>query len=198
MRTTYRLITFAIRQLFRIAGHYKIVHPERMQSIRGSLLASNHLSNLDPPILGSLIPFEIFYLGKAELFKNKIFGAILRHINVISVKRGVLDMKAIKQVQGALTDGYSVLVFPEGTRRGKVIKPGVGLFAMSVKKPIVPIYLENTDEVGACMLFKKRMKMVIGEPIPVEYFSDWEENKASYQKLADYIFEKIQELKHEC
>ena len=176
---------------------YEIINKERFQLAKSVIIASNHISWFDPPFIGAVVPFEICYLAKAELFKNKIIGKYLSVINVIPYVRGTADMKAISTVLTILNSGRSLLMFPEGTRKGKNIKPGVGLFAMKTQRDILPVYIENSDKLLSCFFSRtKKIKIVLGEPISYDYFATWEQTKENYQKLADYTYSKIKELKH--
>ena len=83
MRLSYRFLTWLIQVYMRIFYKYKIINPERLQNIDNCIIAANHISANDPPFLGGIIPREIFYLAKSELFKHKLFGKILKHFNVI-------------------------------------------------------------------------------------------------------------------
>jgi 1-acyl-sn-glycerol-3-phosphate acyltransferase len=174
--------------------HYKVINYSGLANAKSMIIASNHISNFDPPLIGAVTPFEMAYLAKAELFKNKIFGALLRKLNVIPVIRHSADMTAINYSMGILGEGKSLLLFPEGTRNGKSIKPGVGLFAIKTQKDILPIRVENTDKFWQCLFFLKRARLIIGEPIKKEFFADWSHDKESYQKLADHVYSKILEL----
>jgi len=175
---------------------YEVLHKERIHKARGAIIVANHISWFDPPFIGAAVPYEIAFLAKEELFKNKFFGNILRKLNVIPVNRRGADIKAITAVINVLNSGKSLLLFPEGTRKGKTIKPGVGLFAIKTKKDILPIYIENSDNLTSCLFSaSKKIKIVVGEPIEYDFFKDWEQSKENYQKLADHAYQKIMELK---
>ena len=194
MRKTYWLAGFVTRIIMMLFWHYKVVNHSRLKDAKSVIIASNHISNFDPPFIGAVTPFEIAYLAKSELFKRKIFAGLIRHLNAIPIVRGKTDMNAINKAMKILDSGKSLLLFPEGTRKGKSIKPGVGMFAMKMQKDILPIYIENADKPLHCMFFFKRTKIIIGELIPKEYFIEWESEKENYQKLAEYVYSKIKEL----
>lgn len=177
--------------------HLELVHKERLNSVKSVIIASNHISYYDPPCIASVIPFEIAFLAKAELFKNKYIGSFLRYLNAIPVKRGTADKGAIEKSINTLNSGKSLLLFPEGTRKGKSIKPGLGMFAFNTKHDILPVYIENSDKLTDCFLFKKRLKIVFGEVISFSQFADLEANKENYQMISKYVYNKINELKNE-
>lgn len=198
MRKTYKLICFIVRTfIMRLYARYHLYHEERIQDARGCIIAVNHISNFDPPFIGSVVPFEIYYFGKAELFKVRWFGAILKYINVIPVHRGQVTAGSITQASKILTEGHSLLLFPEGTRRGLRAKPGVGLLALQLQKDIVPIYIRNSDRLWECFTGRCKLTITIGEKIRASSFSEMPKTKESYQAIADLIFNKIQELEQD-
>ena len=194
MRITYRLASFTAKVLMKLFWHYKVVNFDRLKNARSMILACNHISYFDPPLIGGITPYEIAFLAKSELFKQKHFAALIRHLNAIPVVRGKPDLNAVNLALKSLDSGKSLILFPEGGRKGKTVKPGVGMFAIKMQKAILPIYIENVDKPFQCMFFLKRAKVIIGEPILPEYFKDWEPEKENYQKLADYVYTKIKEL----
>jgi len=194
MRAFYKFCKESAKITFSLLFGFEIINKERLLDSKSILIVANHISWFDPPILGSLIPFEIAFLAKAELFNNKFSCWLLENLNSIPLIRSAPDKKAISTVLDVLSAGKSLLLFPEGTRGGKRIKPGVGMFAINTKKDILPIYLENSDDLKSCLFSSKKIKVIIGEKISYEHFSDWEPKKENYQKLADYSYQKIMEL----
>jgi 1-acyl-sn-glycerol-3-phosphate acyltransferase len=195
IRPIYWLVQNVAKCFLYIFFHPKFENFDRLRGVHSVIIASNHNSWFDPPFYGGFVPFEIAFLAKAELFKNKLFGWFIRTLNTIPIVRGKPDINAISNAIKALESGKSLLIFPEGTRRGKTIKPGVGLFAIKTQSDIVPIYIENSDQFWRCAFFLKRVRIIVGEPIKKDYFDGWPEQKESYQKLAEYVYERIMELK---
>lgn len=198
MRKSYAIITGLIRIYMKVFWRLQVINIKRLDEINNSIIAANHISAFDPPFIGSIFRREIHFLAKNELFKNKTFGAILRSLNCIPVKRGRIDLAAINNVKNVLNRNHSILIFPEGTRKSSSVKSGIGKFAIEMKKDIYPIYIENSDNFWQCFWGKKRLKIVIGEKIKASVFADLESNKENYQKLAEQVMQKIQELQNEC
>ena len=195
---TYSIIIIITRFCMKYLWHYEIIHKERIKNITNCILASNHISWFDPPFIGSIVPFEINYLAKSELFKNKLFGKLLASLNVIPIRRGKIDRTAINRVEEKLASGQSILLFPEGTRKSNKVKPGIGKIAIQTGIDIVPIYMKNSDRLRKCFMGKDRLKIVIGEKIKKEQFSEMEETKENYRSLAQKILDEINELDNEC
>ena len=198
MRRSYSFITTCVRVYMKIFWKLKIINRERLTEISDCIIAANHISAFDPPFIGSIIPTEIHYLTKAELFKNKLLGAFLLFLNCIPVKRGRIDKHAITMVKLVLRKGHSILIFPEGTRKSSNVKSGIGKFAIEAKKDICPIYIHNSTNFLKCFLGKERLTIVIGEKIKATSFAEMESTKENYRNLANGVMEKVYGLKDEC
>lgn len=143
-----RLFSLALaRLLFRIeargTGHIPRSGPV--------LIAANHLSVLDPPIVGAAAPRPLHFLAKAELFSIPLFGRLLARVNARPVKREGADPTALRTALRVLEAGQALLVFPEGTRGQegtlKEGKAGAGMLALLSGAPVVPAYIEGTGRV---------------------------------------------------
>ena len=198
MHRTYSLIINLVKYYMIVFLGLEIINKERLSSVQNCIIAPNHVAAVDPFFIGSIIPVEIYYLAKVELFRNKAIGSILKFLNAIPVKRGMIDKAAIRFVTQILNKGYSILIFPEGTRKSASVKSGVGKFAMQLKKDILPIYIKNSQYFWKCFLRKEKLKIVIGEKIKVESFSNLDETKENYRNLAEHVLKKINELSNEC
>jgi 1-acyl-sn-glycerol-3-phosphate acyltransferase len=119
------------------------------------VIASNHASNLDVPVIGSwLIPRigrRIHWLGKKELFDWPIIGWVAASGGVHPVDRGGADVEAFRLAQRIVDEGHVLFVFPEGTRSPdgalQEARDGIALLALRTGAPIVPIGIAGTDRV---------------------------------------------------
>jgi 1-acyl-sn-glycerol-3-phosphate acyltransferase len=112
------------------------------------IVACNHISYFDPPVLGCLCPRRIRYMAKKELFEVPILGPVIRALGAYSVDRRGSAMGAIKRSLRVLEAGGVVGIFPEGTRnRSGAIAPqsGVALLASLAQVPVVPACIRGTD-----------------------------------------------------
>jgi cytidylate kinase len=163
--------------------------------------ASNHISYYDPPMVGSTFRRELWIVAKKELFKNPVFGWILRKVNAIPIDRQGFDRSTLKTIDKAFEAGDSVLMFPEGTRsktgRLKEFKAGIGMIAYRSGKSIVPAYIKGTDSLMDCFLRKNRLEVRIGRAIriPADYESD--DRKRDYDTLSTMIYEAMKMLEDE-
>jgi 1-acyl-sn-glycerol-3-phosphate acyltransferase len=89
----------------------------------GYILASNHITALDPLFIAAKVPGQLHFLAKTELFKNKLIGWILRHVNAIEIRRGAGDDEPLEEAKRRIERGGVFAIFVEGTR-SKDGKPG--------------------------------------------------------------------------
>jgi 1-acyl-sn-glycerol-3-phosphate acyltransferase len=113
------------------------------------LVASNHLSNADPIILEAAFPRPLFFLGKAELFRNPFFRWVLRRFGGIPLERGTADRAAIRRARAVLEQGIALGIYPEGvrSRTGALSKghAGAGLIALQSGSPVLPVAIYGTE-----------------------------------------------------
>lgn len=173
---------------FQVIGHHHIPTNSR------AIICCNHISNLDPPLLGVAMKRKIHYMAKAELFQVPILGKIISRLGAYPVNRGHGDTRAIKRSLQILRDEEILGIFPEGTRsrNGELGKAHIGaaLIASKAKAPIVPAAI-----IGKYRLFRK-MKVVFGEPFEVTQFQN-ESGKVDQngvQAATDHMMSEIQKL----
>lgn len=119
------------------------------------IIAANHASNLDVPIIGSwLIPRlgrRIHWLGKKELFDWPVIGWVAAHGGVHPVDRGAADVEAFRLAQRILDEGHVLFVFPEGTRspdgRLQAARDGIALLALRTGALVVPVGIAGSNGV---------------------------------------------------
>ena len=156
------------------------------------IIASNHVSNLDPILLGLAYRRKISYLAKDTLFKNKIFSWILYHVSAFPIKRNTSDISALREALKRLKKGGSLVVFPEGTRKSNEPQQGIGFLAVKTGVPVIPAYIVGSDKVlpaGAKALTRGKITVVLGEPM---VFSP--ENK-EYEQISNQLMQRIDSLK---
>jgi 1-acyl-sn-glycerol-3-phosphate acyltransferase len=160
----------------------------------GFILASNHLSNLDPVVLGIACPRELYFMAKEELFKNKFFGWIVSNCNAFPVKRGRADLSAIKEAIELVNQGRVLLIFPEGGRQqagtlGEAEK-GIGFLASKSEAPIVPAFIRGTDKalpIGSKTIKRQKVYVSFGPQIFIE-------RRMAYQDIGFKTMEAIRHL----
>lgn len=150
MALLYRLISgFAglfFRLLYRNVAHYAEKPPEG-----GAILASNHVSFYDPPLIAGNFPQEVHFLASDYLFKVPLLGPIIRAVNAHPIARGTGDIGAFRLCVDLLKAGKKVVVFPEGTRSHsgelKEFKRGVAKLVAASQTAVIPIYIAGAYEI---------------------------------------------------
>ncbi len=156
------------------------------------ILASNHISNLDPPIMGISTPRRLHFMAKIELFKNPLVGWWLKKLWAFPIKRGESDFGALKMALKILKEGHPVLLFPEGTRKLSPdnVKPqaGAGFLAIKSQAKIVPVFIKGSDAVmppGSKTFRRGHVNVTYGKPFDV---IDQPSYESASQKILDEIY----------
>ena len=113
------------------------------------ILASNHISYLDPMALPMVCPRKLSFMVRDSLLEKPLLGWFLKSLGCFSVKRGSADVRAIRTVLDKLESGMPVLLFPQGSRHKdqQSVKAGVGFLAVKSAKPVVPVFVKGTDRI---------------------------------------------------
>lgn len=171
------------------------------------ILASNHASFADPPLVGSVCPRPISYLGRESLFSNPLFGWVLRSVGAVPVDRDGTSGKGLKTILERLLLGDGIVLFPEGTRtRDGGFQParaGVGLVVLKSGAPVVPARVFGTYEAfGRHHRIPRPRPVAVRLGRPMRFEAEVAEAaqaarprvKELYQKVADDIMAAIGRL----
>ncbi len=166
------------------------------------LIASNHASHLDPPLVGSHVPRQMRFFARKNLWNNRFLAWWMNQVETIPVERDSGDVGAIKRVLQALKEDRAIVLFPEGTRSPDGLlhkaKPGVGLMACKTGVPVVPCRIYGSYEAfgkGALIpRFGTPISIVFGPPIRPEEYDDPAAGKARYELAAQRIMDRIATL----
>jgi 1-acyl-sn-glycerol-3-phosphate acyltransferase len=166
----------------------------------GLLIAANHASFLDIPLLGCGLPRRTWYLGRSDLFPVPVLNSILQSLGWIPVRLGRLDREAFGKAISLIQAGQSVVIFPEGTRsldgHLQMPKAGIGVIVAQTGCPVVPVYLKGTFDVlptGAWWPRWRQVTVRFGAPILFETGEKKEkaENKQFYKHVSRTVIEQI-------
>ena len=168
---------------------HKTVGTENVPEQGGCLFACNHTTLLDPVFLGLGVKRrKVHYMAKAELFKNKIFGAFCRSMGAFPVRRGAQDVAAVKTAIDMLVQGHHVGIFPQGKRiKGEKLsryKTGFALLAVKSGCPIVPVYIKSKDQ--RPRLFRA-VTVVFGRPVTAEELGYVPNHSESFSVMAQNL-----------
>jgi 1-acyl-sn-glycerol-3-phosphate acyltransferase len=165
----YWIMRALFRLYFRLYGSWKVEGHEHVPKTGPVLVTPNHLSFLDPPLMGCALQRPGWFMAKAELFRVPGFRWLITHMHAYPVRRGGADRAALKRTLDFLKHGEIVCVFPEGTRSqtGELgeIESGIGLLALKSGAPIVPVGIRGTDCMlprGARWIHRSRVRVRFG------------------------------------
>lgn len=207
MPFVYWLGWSCFRLMFALLFRWRVYNPERVPKKGGVILASNHASFLDPPLVGSGLHRPINYLARESLFRAPGIGWLLRSWNAVPVDRDGGTGKGLKQILGRLEKGAGIILFPEGTRtsdgRLQTARAGIGLTVIKSTAPVVPARVFGTFEAfGKHRRFPhfNRVTVKYGKPL---YFEDLRAEakicskdrlKEIYQEVSNQIMAAIAKL----
>ncbi len=198
----YRMVQWTLPLILRMLGGFRVTGRENVPAEGGAVIASNHLSFLDPPAVGVAIARRTYYFAKSELFAP-VFGWIIRKCYAFPVERGSADTRALKNAIGLLRAGELLTMFPEGTRSrdGQVgeFDLGAALAASRAGVPIIPCALTGTEKVlpvGAWYFHRGRVAVSFGEPIDTMQFGA-KPGKEELARLTKMTEEAVRALKAE-
>ena len=139
MKAVYYVPWILFRAVFSTYFRWRVYEANRVPPTGPVLLAANHASLLDPPLVGATLRRDICYLARENLFRNPLFGAVLRSWNVVPVDRDGGGAAGLRAIMERLQAGNAVIVFPEGTRtQDGALQParsGIGLLAIKMPGP---------------------------------------------------------------
>lgn len=168
----YRLCAVLVRTVGTGYFQWVVYHPERVPVTGPVILAANHVSFGDPPLIGGALPRPICYLARESLFHPPQFARLIRSLNAVPIDRDGGGPAGLRTVFALLAMGHALLLFPEGTRsadgRLQGAKGGIGLTAIKSRAPVVPVRIFGLFESwGRHRLFPKPGRLVIkfGEPL---------------------------------
>lgn len=192
----YEIARGLVSAAFHIHFKITVIGKENIPEAKGGfIIASNHVSNNDPPMVGVVFKKKYTFMAKDELFHiNPIFTWLIKKLGAFPVKRGAKDTSAIDAALESLEKGRTFVIFPEGTRSkdGELGKPksGVSLIAARAKAPVVPVFLKYGRK-----RFRRRVLVSVGEIIPPEEFDTDLADKRHIRAISEKIMGEIAKLK---
>jgi 1-acyl-sn-glycerol-3-phosphate acyltransferase len=190
-RIFYAIVIYFISIFARLFFRIKVSGVENIPASGGVIVAANHASYLDIPLLGYSLIRPANFIGKKELFTIPVAGTLLRLLGGIPIDRGKIDRPAIREITKKLNSGNVVVIYPEGTRslNGKLQagKPGVGFIVRMSGKKVVPAAIIGTDKAmpsGNWFFRPYPVTIRFGKPLD---FSEWKEDVKITKVIMDNI-----------
>ncbi len=188
-----------IRWLFKIAGRVHVSGLENIPRGRPYVVAINHISLFDPPLVLALWPEMLEAAGASDVFDRPVQGDLLRIYGVIPVHRGEYDRVLIDTVLAVLRSGRPLMLAPEGGRSHAVglrrAKPGVGYILDEARVPVLPVGVVGTTDdwlKRALHFHRPALEMRVGKPFmlpPIE--GAGAARRAARQQNADIVMQHI-------
>jgi 1-acyl-sn-glycerol-3-phosphate acyltransferase len=207
MNLSYRLGWWFFRFVYATYFRWQVFNPERVPRAGPVILAANHASFIDPPLVGSGFDRMVNFLARNTLFDVPIVASLLRSWKVVPVDREGGGGAGLKAILDRLREGGIILLFPEGTRTSdgwlRPAKSGIGLAVIKSTAPVVPVRVFGTFEA-----YGRHMKVPRPRPVMVKYGNPIEFQafraeaktcskprlKEIYQEVADRIMSEIAKL----
>ena len=188
----YKVCRVIVRFVMLFVFRLKFVGRENVPKEGGVIVAFNHKSKFDPVVAGLSCKRPLCFMAKEELFKNPVFGALIKALGAFPVRRGKGDIGAIKASLKILGEGKAMLMFPEGHRikdgRKVKAKPGVALIAQRAQVPVVPVCISGEYK------WMHKITVTYGKPISLEEYYGQKPEQEKIQQLADNVLDEIRAL----
>jgi len=174
---------------------------ENVPTTGAFLMAPTHRSILDTPIVSGLTRRRLRFMGADKYWKNRYFGRLLTALSAFPVTRGSADREALVRCITVLKAGEPLVLFPEGERKsGPIVQPlfdGAAYVAAKAGVPIVPVGIAGSDRAmpkGAKFILPRKVRVVIGKPIPVPFDERGRAPRALVSGLTAELHAELQRL----
>jgi 1-acyl-sn-glycerol-3-phosphate acyltransferase len=189
--TFYDFAKFVVNAVVRTTFRFRVVGAENVPLSGGLIIAANHISNFDPPILGIALPRPVSYMAKKELFAVPVLSWVITHLTAYPVDRQAGGTAAIRASLRMLKEGRCVGIFPEGGRNvtgTNEEKAGAAFLAAASGAPVVPAAIVGTRKLRPF----GRVSVVFGDPIRVT--RNRQSDADDLEKGAAQIMQRIRTL----
>lgn len=197
----YKFILFLVFWFFKIVYRNKIYGAENFYP-GAAILAANHASFYDPPLLSISTPYEVHFLARKTLFDPFLFGSLIRRLNAHPISGKAQDVAVFKTIVRLMREGKKVIIFPEGKRSRdgtlQPIKPGIAMLISRTKAAVIPAYLHGTFSIwpGGKKLPKLwgKTACVFGKPLHFSLDPE-KDSKLQQEEISKKIEDAILHLK---
>ena len=171
MSWLYYLGHWGVRLFFFLFTHYEVKGRKNIPKTGAILVASNHLSLMDPPLVGVSLGRTTIFMAKEELFRSRFSGYFISRFGAFPVHRGRFDREAIRQAEQTLTKDRVLVMFPEGHRRGREGYAqegflGAALIAKHANVSVLPIGLTGTENMKGWKWMSRRPRITVNIGAP--------------------------------
>jgi 1-acyl-sn-glycerol-3-phosphate acyltransferase len=181
----------------RIAFQYRAYGQENIIEEGPAIMAANHQSYLDPPLVGITCRNELHFLARKTLFEKKLLGPLISRVNALPVDLSRGDLTAFRAIVKLLKEGHRTVIFPEGTRslNGEIqqARPGIGMIIAKTLAPVVPVRIFGSFEAWpkGGKIRPRPITVVVGKPIHFQKEDFVSNNREAYQKASERVLAAI-------
>lgn len=188
----YRFAQTILRLILNILYDIEIIGDENLPKSGAAIVCANHISALDPVLLGGFLKRPICFMAKHELFDIKLLGLLITKLGAFPVNRDAVEITTLKKALEVLKNGLVMGIFSQGGRIDTVNedegKAGVAMFAVKSGAPVVPVGIK-----GSFRPFS-RLIINIGKPISFEEYAGKKLRTPELSKLTKEIMTEIKKL----
>lgn len=198
-RLFFRFSQWLVRCWFRAQFNIEVAGQERIPRKGRLLFAVNHVSAVDPVIVGGFVPRVLYFMAKKELFEHALLGPLVRFYNSIPIDRAEFSLSSMRRIEKLLQEDEAVLLFPEGTRTktGKLgpLKTGVAMIAARNQADIMPVYIEGLFRARGSIFSRPAVRITFGEIVPITPFlQNGSASKEVYSEITARVEERLKTL----
>ncbi len=196
MTRWYKIARGVLSILTRLFFRVTVVNASHVPTAGGVIVAANHNSYFDIPLLGCCLTRQADYIAKKELFKNRLVGGLLRSLGGIPIRRGGMDRAALIEAEARLRAGGLLVLYPEGARSPdgalRPARPGIGRVVAQSGARVVPVFIRGT----ARMRLFRSVTIIFGEPLDFQAVIQKQEMhpKLLYATVARSVMSEIERL----
>lgn len=185
----YTVLRVIIRGILLIWRRWQVRGLENLPQQGGVVVVCNHVSNLDPLVVGCALTRKVHFMAKSELFEIPLLRIIVRLLGAFPVNREKSDRNAIRRALEYLQSGEMIGIFPEGTRSktGELQKAHIGAAMLAVKGnvPILPMAIKGTKG------FFTKIKVEFGHPVYLPEIWEGRPSKENLENLSEQVMQEI-------
>lgn len=162
-----------------------------------AIMAANHTSYFDPPLVAITCKSELYFLARKTLFDMPVLGPLISRVNALPVDLSKGDVSALRTVIHLLKDGKRTVIFPEGTRslNGQIqqARPGIGMIIARTLVPVVPMRIFGSFEAWpkGGKIKPHPITVVVGKPLRFAKEDFATSNRETYQKASERVLATI-------
>ena len=197
----FKLLQFFLKCIFNLLYRVEKIDLHKIPTKGKLMICSNHISYLDPVVIGAYIPRYVYFMAKEELFKNKFLSNLVTFLNAFPVKRQSLGRKTFSISLEILKDENSLGLFPEGTRSTDGIirdgKKGIGFISVLASAQILPVAISGTNKIiqkPHRRIFFPKIKLIAGDIIDTENIIKKHSKKEAISIIVDKTMREINKI----